>query len=442
MQLFTFVFESKRTLNMATTTFFLRKGKRQDSIYVIYRHLDKSKMIATGIKIDPKHWIESKQKIDLTNGLKKTKANEKLIEDLKKQSVSFNASINRVKSKISDIAERMKLEEIEPNVEDVYKEYAGNSGIKIKKGVYDMMDEYIRVSENTKTASTLQTIRNGLETFKDFAKSKTITLNSFDAKLYDDYLEYLFTEIKEGKEIKKKALNNNTAGKKIKILKSFLNYLKQRGYKVNQAFEKYKVLKEDKDIIYLTQDELKKLYEFEFEQPHLTRTRDLFVLQCSTGLRISDLFRLSEEHIKGDHIEMTAYKTKKHVFIPITSIASEILKKYPDGLPQISEQVFNRQIKDAAKIAELNRKIEETYYKAGKKIFSKTPLHEIVSSHVGVKTFISHCVERGISPRVVATITGKTLDILLKNYYGTNKQHIMDEMKKAFGLGNVNMKAS
>lgn len=410
---------------MATTTFFLRKGKRQTAIYVIYRHLDKSKLFSTGIKIDPTQWIESKQKIDLTIGIKPTKQNQSLIDDLKKQSIAFNATIMQLKSKIDNIAERMKLNDLEPLVDDVAMEITGVK--KERSSLLSLIDEYIEVSSVSKTGSTLTAIKTGLNTFMDFAKGKNLNLNSFNADLYDKYVNYLF----------KSGLNNNTVGKKIKILKAFLNFLEIRGHKVNPAFHRYKVMQEQKAIIYLSQKELSQLYKFIFKVKHLTRTRDLFVLQCQTGLRISDLFRLNKEHIFSEYIEMTAMKTKKQIFVPITPIARELLNKYADGLPKIVEQVYNRQIKDCCRIAGLTREIEITDFRAGQKIFKRDALYNHVSSHIAIKTFISHCVERGISPKVVSVITGKTVDVLINHYYGTSKTHILEEMTKAFGTTNM-----
>ena len=219
-----------------------------------------------------------------------------------------------------------------------------------------------------------------------------------------------------------------------------MNWLKDHGYQVNPEFQKYKVLREKPQIIYLNQKELSILEKKKFSKPHLNRTRDMFLFQCLTGLRISDLMRLDTEHIQDGIIQMTAFKNKTRLFIPLTPTAKRILKKYDNKLPMTAEQVFNRQLKHMAEEAELNREVEVTDFRAGKKIFKKFPLYKMVKSHIARKTFVSICVEKGIQPKVVSEMTGISVKVLIDHYYGTDKDIIIREMSRAFG--NVNMKVS
>lgn len=418
---------------MATTTVFLRKLQRSSMVYIIYRHADKSKMFSTGVKTDSKHWIASKEKIDLTLGLKPTKANESLIADLKKESIALNAKISTVRSRLNDISTRLELDTINPTPERVSIEYYGESKTK-KTDFISLKNEYLKNCKLNKSPGTYRQIKTGLKTFVDFAAENkyNLSLDVFTLRLYDDYTAYLFA----------KELNSNTVGTRIKVLKTFLNWLKNHGYPVNPEFEKYKVYKENPQIVYLNQKELEILKNKRFSKKHLGRTRDLFLFQCNTGLRVSDLMRLDEEHLQDGIIQMRAFKTTNKIYVPLNPEAKRILSKYKGKLPKLADQVYNRQLKDVAQEAELNRMVEITEFKAGKKIFKKVPLHEIVKSHIARKTFISICVEKGIQPKVVSEMTGTSVKVLIDHYYGTDKDNIIREMKKAFGVSNANMKAS
>ena len=55
-------------------------------------------------------------------------------------------------------------------------------------------------------------------------------------------------------------------GTRIKVLKTFLNWLKNHGYPVNPEFEKYKVYKENPQIVYLNQKELALLKKKKFSK--------------------------------------------------------------------------------------------------------------------------------------------------------------------------------
>ena len=56
---------------------------------------------------------------------------------------------------------------------------------------------------------------------------------------------------------------------------------------------------------YLPWEELNRLREFKIPptKQALERVRDVFLFQCFTGLRYSDVFNLRRSDIKGGHIE-------------------------------------------------------------------------------------------------------------------------------------------
>ncbi len=425
---------------MATATYFLRNGKDASTIYVIYRHLDKEIRFNTKVKIDPKYWNDSKSKIDHTVGVRKTKSNQKLLKELTDLSNSDTVNIQAVKAKVLKIARDLQYKKIEPTIDRVSNEFCIDKPVK-KMGFVELRDEYLANCKINKTPGTYRQIKTGLKAFADFASryKYNLSFDMFSLKLYDKYRAYLHEEITEKGEVIKKGLNNNTTGTRIKVLKSFLNWLKDHGYSVNPEYEKYRVLRENPQIVYLTQAEMVKLEKKEFKKAHLNRTKDLFLFQCNTGLRISDLMRLDTEHIRDDIIQMRALKNKNKIFVPLTSTAKRILEKYDNKLPIVAEQVYNRQLKDMAELASLDRKVEVTNFKGGKKIFNTVPLHRLVKSHIARKTFISICVEKGIQPKVVCEMTGISVKVLIDHYYGTDKDNIIREMQKAFG---TNLKVS
>jgi len=85
-------------------------------------------------------------------------------------------------------------------------------------------------------------------------------------------------------------MKQNYFAKVIKVLKSFLNWATEKGYNTNREFEKFKAVEHDIDIVYLTFDELLKLYEKEFESDTLSHVRDFY---CMVLYRI-EVFRFVE----------------------------------------------------------------------------------------------------------------------------------------------------
>ena len=85
-----------------------------------------------------------------------------------------------------------------------------------------------------------------------------------------------------------------------------------------------------KKIIFLTWVELTKLREFEIPpaKQSLDRVRDVFLLQCFTGLRYSEVYNLRRSDIKEDYIEVTTIKTSDSLLIELNKHNKPILEKY------------------------------------------------------------------------------------------------------------------
>lgn len=383
-------------------------------IYMQYGHDGKSFTLSTGVKIPPEAWKGDKNQSNPVGGETQGRAKR-------------NSTIARYRRQLEDAKDRVLAKGLTPSTEAVKRELEDQNKKPEVIDIFTLWEEYIAISEPTKTASTIDQITRSLKVFRDYWKGKKQgpTLETLDITFYDKYVKFLQ---------KKRAMSNNTVGKEVKTLKSFLNHLRDRGYTISPDVTKFKVFKERPIVVYLTQQELTQLYEYHFANERLSRVRDLFVFQASTGLRWSDLSRLAPEHIQDGIIKMTAYKNKKLTIVPLIPRARAILAKYEGTLPIIAEQNVNLYIKEACMIAGIDQSIEKVVYHGGKKTFTTVPKYQEISTHKAVSTFITHCGERGISAKVVSEITGKTVKVILDHYYGINRETIISEMQKAFGV--------
>ena len=115
-------------------------------------------------------------------------------------------------------------------------------------------------------------------------------------------------------------LLNNSSAKYIKTLKTFLHWATERGYNTNLSFIKFKAQERDADIIYLTEKELLRLYNFDLsKKTALENVRDVFCFGCFTGLRYSDILRVKKENIKGDELNFVSEKTTDRLNIPLSN---------------------------------------------------------------------------------------------------------------------------
>ncbi len=162
-------------------------------------------------------------------------------------------------------------------------------------------------------------LKNHLEAFQ----TKTGFRVDFDTIGKDFYIK--FTDYLQ--EIN---LKPNTIGAHIKRVKRLMNEAFEDKLTTNQDHHKreFKVIKVDVDTVYLTENEIKALYEMQIDLPAKRKIRDIFVLNCYTGLRHSDWPKVSIKNIHDGKLYVRTQKTDEPVIIPVKPLVSEILEKY------------------------------------------------------------------------------------------------------------------
>lgn len=158
-----------------------------------------------------------------------------------------------------------------------------------------------------------------LEKFQ-LTKGFPITFETIGKDFYIKFTDYL----------QEQHLKPNTIGSHIKRLKRLMNEALEDNLTSNQNHHKrdFKVVKEDVDTVYLTENEIKVLYEMPIEIDSKRRIRDIFVLMCYTGLRHSDWSKVSSDNIHDGKLYVRTQKTNEPVIIPIKPLVTEILERY------------------------------------------------------------------------------------------------------------------
>jgi len=166
-------------------------------------------------------------------------------------------------------------------------------------------------------------------------------------------------------------------------------------YLDKDPFLLYRAKTVKKEIIFLTQEELKKLEEQTFEIKRIQVIKDCFVFCCYTGLAFKEMSNLKKEHlVKGhdgmDWIRIKRQKTDKTVSIPILPKAQRIIDKYNSEsdyvLPVISNARFNGYLKEIADVVGITKNL--THHMARRTFASTVLLYnnvpmEIVSELLG-----------------------------------------------------------
>ena len=265
----------------------------------------------------------------------------------------------------------------------------------------------------------------------------------------NDYKEYLVKKSKESEKSGKDWYGSNAEiNKKCQIIERLINKVmaKYNGFSGIERVEyiklqEVKAKNEEKKRRPLTDEEIEKLTSHDGLSEEEKEYRDLFILECKCGYRISDTHRLFDKSLQTpfeqDGKKLIKIKTQKEgidAFILVTPIVESILSKYENGFKYADPtnkkytDVFNKNIKRIAKKCGLDS--EETYIDAhGKE--HKEPLYKIIGSHIGRYTFIYNGLfVLGFTADELKEFTGHADDKMINEVYAIYKDD--DKAKKAF----------
>mgnify|MGYP000356408078 CR=1 FL=1 len=187
---------------------------------------------------------------------------------------------------------------------------------------YIQADEYVEV--------TPKHIRLRKILLKEFERNTSylVSFETITLDFYNRLQKYMIKDLDH---------SLNTFGKRIKTIKSIMNYATEIGVNKNLEYQKksFKVLSVKTNRIYLTIKEINKLKELNLSGAQ-AKTRDAFVLMCYLGLRFSDYNKINHNNISNGFLDITMHKTGERVSIPIHPYALEIIKRYNYILPKIS----------------------------------------------------------------------------------------------------------
>lgn len=392
---YTFAVDARGSLRV-----FITYNKRKFS-YSLGFHVDKSK------------WDMAMQrcKRNTTHGKSFTPA------------IKINAEIQRYEETIQSVANSFKES---PTIEDfkaaLDKEFKREKKTVQKEGFFDLYERYIREQGSICNWSD-SVLRNHNKILKEW--------KLFDAEMSIDKInpdtidKFTIFQIRLGHQ-------NETTNKKISMSKWFFRWLVAKGLLADISFTAHKthLKRSSRVVVFLTWEELMKVYNHTFERPNLSRARDFFCLCCFTSLRYSDAAALKKTDIYDDAIHITTQKTNDKITIELNNYSRTILQRYADNdtdkaLPVISNQNMNVYVKEVCRQCGINEKLTDIYYIGEKKYVETKEKWEMIGTHSGRRTFICNALMLGIAPNVVMKWTGHSDYKSMQPYID-----IADEAKK------------
>jgi integrase len=175
-----------------------------------------------------------------------------------------------------------------------------------------------------------------------------------------------------------------------------------------REFEKVSRSRESETKVVLLKEHIRKIIKYNPPTERFKIVKDLFLFQIFTGIRYSDLERVTKSFVKNDQLSFIMFKTNRRVSIPLHSKAKSILRKhnYEIGAKAKALKNYNLDLKALCRSAGLTEEVSNLKLKLTDRIPESTPLCDLVSSHVGRTTFITNCLISGISPFIVMSYSG------------------------------------
>lgn len=403
---------------MATTKLKLRADRKNSfdstSVYVQVCINSRVKLYPTGFKVNPEQWDEKNQKLKKSWGY----GYEKHFAKINRKKILIDSIIDGAFMTNTSItfdfiaSELLKLEGQESSA----------NGVEPQKNLYEVFEEYISERGAFQSKEIAKHRKTALNKLKGYFGEKIPTFQDIDYRFYSEYRNWL---LEEGE------LANSSVNKQFDYLKGFLRYASKLKLFDDSILNDFERLKEfETHVVYVTQEELKKMWEFKLSSDKLERVRDLFVFACATGLRESDFSNLKPENIKNNEIQLITVKTSDPLVIPLNYYSKAVLDKYENQLPRYSQQKFNDYIKEVGCEVGIDTPEQVITYKKGVRVESILPKYELLTSHTGRRTFITQCIMRGIPIPVIRSMTGhKDLKSFQKYIKITDKDKHQEMLK-------------
>ncbi len=393
--------------DMASIIFYPDKEKNEKSLLLLSFTFNHARLrLSTGLHVPKNDWDQQAQKAKPAKDY--SEVNTRLRETanffLDKYDELFPKGKKLTKEEVNEKSAEMVNE---------FKVFTGRKKAVDATGIslLSFFEIFQQRYKNKISPGHLQqytSLKKQLEAFQT-KKEFHIDFSTIGKDFYIQFTDYL----------KAIGLKPNSIGSYIKKLKRLMNEAVEDKLTTNQDHHKrdFKIISEDVDTVYLNENEIKALYEMPIELQSQRNIRDIFVINCYTGLRHSDWSKVSNEHIHEGNLYIRTQKTNEPVILPIKPLVWEILKRY--GTLQVPHI---RQTNDAMKLIG---------QKAHDEKISKGDLKKwlVIRTHTARRSFATNAYLAGIPMRDIMQITGHRTTESFLRYIRVTKLETAQKLK-------------
>jgi len=271
-------------------------------------------------------------------------------------------------------------------------------------------------------------------------KLKRLSFLDVDNNFKNDFEKYC----EDNEEYSVGYFHNN-----FKVIKTILFHAKSNGNQIFHGLDKIKCNTEKTMFVILTPEEQQRIQNFNFTDDHLDNARDWLIISCNSGQRVSDFMRFKTEMIKKEFIkenekyfiEFIQEKTAKQIKLPLNNTIVQILHKRDWSFPRkMSEQRYNEHIKVICErvgitesvegmlpISQIESLAKSSFKNPRRKIQGFYPKYQLVSSHIGRRSFASNHFGKIPTPLLMLA-TGHSTENMLMKYIGKIDVHLANSL--------------
>ena len=392
--------------------------------------------VDSGLKLDPDKWSVKKH-------------NVKFYNEPDKEDEVVRTKLGELDLCIRKERQSLKVDPSPEWLNDIISKFHNPRGSKAKN-LNQYIAAYIYEAEKgkRKNKSSMLLASGTINIYKGFQR----IFNEFQGIYTPERLEELRIQKKKPRPIKKidfdsinidfyhafvnfltdEGYARNTMGRFIKTLKLFM----RKAHEVDKLhnnlefkYEAFRGISEETYSVYLTEDELTKIFTVDLKSfPNQRRyelVRAKFIVLAETGLRVSDYDKIDiniREIAERKFIDLIQTKTGTKVIIPLTIRLEAILKKHAYKLPKIPYQYVDKYIKDIAMLCKIDEicRWEDTKY--GKTYPNTAKKYELISCHTARRSACTNMYKAGIPLSDIRAISGHSTDKQLMSYIKITKE--------------------
>ena len=410
-------------------TFYTQSRKQIAPIYIRYREFKADAKARTSIYID-KDRLKGSKVLKYKITAKDTQADKLAIQEK-------NKALDKIQDDLNALEQHIRAQ-VTPNkiVDSKWLKQALNP---VSEALNDSLLGYY----NLLLESSVHLTKNSINAYRG------------NANFMLRYQDYLGTEIKVSdvdgifKEsfIKwgiSQGYPMGTIKDNLGRLKAVCNYAESRGVVIsNQVKNLTKgVKKHTTENVYLNLEDLSKISALKGLEKDIDVARDWLIISCYIGQRSVSLLKLTKKDIdiSTQSITIQQVKTKAYVTIPILPQVKSILDKYNGDFPPRLREAdhynydhYNRNIKEVCRLAGIDEvcKGRVNKHKGSKSKVVKAPKWELVTSHIGRRSFATNFYGK-MNLQSIMSVTGHKTESSFLTYINKSRVVDVDALRKEF----------